>query len=79
MPSSSLKPKPCPKRKRFGRNLAKLRTNAKLTQEKLAEKAGLTARYIQQIEAGDNWPSLPKLTKLRDVLKCSWEDLFSGL
>jgi transcriptional regulator with XRE-family HTH domain len=50
-----------------------------LTQEKLAEKVGLTARYIQQIEAGDNWPSLPKLAAIREGLKCSWEDLMAEI
>jgi transcriptional regulator with XRE-family HTH domain len=57
----------------------RLRAKAKLTQEKLAEKVGLTARYIQQIEAGDNWPSLPKLAAIRESLKCSWEDLMAEI
>jgi len=78
VPSASLKPKPCAKRQRFGRNLARLRTQSKLTQEQLAEKSAVSARYIQQLEAGDNWPSLPKLSKFRSVLKCEWADLLAG-
>jgi transcriptional regulator with XRE-family HTH domain len=72
------KPKPCPKRIRFGRNFAKLRENAGLTQEKVAEKTGISARYVQSIEAGEYWPSLPLLTKLRGAVGGSWEELLRG-
>jgi transcriptional regulator with XRE-family HTH domain len=49
-----------------------------LTQEQVAEKTGVSARYIQNVEAGDNFPSLPTLVKLKTALRCGWEDLFSG-
>jgi transcriptional regulator with XRE-family HTH domain len=77
VPSS--KPKPCLERKQFGKNIVRLRTKTQLTQAQFAEKVGLTVRYVQQIEAGDNWPSLPKLAALRDALKCSWDDLMAGI
>ena len=36
----------------FGLNVKKTRTNAKMTQVQLAEKAGITASMISQIEKG---------------------------
>jgi len=78
VPSAAKRPKPCLKRQKFGRNLARLRVAASLTQEKLAERVGLSARYIQSVEAGDNWPSLPKLGRMRAALDCQWNELLAG-
>jgi transcriptional regulator with XRE-family HTH domain len=75
----SQKPPPSAERKRFGRNVARLRVKARLTQEALAERAGLSARYVQGIEAGDNWLSLPKLSRLRQALGCKWDVLLEGI
>jgi len=49
-----------------------------LTQEELAEKVGVSTRYIQNIEAGEYFPSLPTLVRLRAALRCDWEELFTG-
>jgi transcriptional regulator with XRE-family HTH domain len=72
------KPEFCPYRKRLGENVALLRRRRKFTQEKLAEKVGLSPRYVQSIEAGDYFPSLSKLVRLRVALRCGWNDLFDG-
>jgi transcriptional regulator with XRE-family HTH domain len=72
------KPKSCPHRRRFGKNIASLRGQQGMTQEELAEKAGLSARYIQSVEAGEYFPSLPTLVRLRTALRCHWDELFSG-
>jgi transcriptional regulator with XRE-family HTH domain len=72
------KEKSCPHRLRLGKNLTKLRKREKLTQERVAEKVGVAARYIQNLEAGDNFPALPILVQLKRVLRCSWEELFDG-
>jgi transcriptional regulator with XRE-family HTH domain len=79
VPTAALKPKPCRERKTFGRNVARLRAAADLTQEQFAERTGLTARYVQQIESGDNFPSLPKLAVFCDFLAFSWNDLFADV
>ena len=68
----------CPQRTRFGKNVAALRGRRNLTQEKLAEKAGVSARYVQSIEAGEYLPSLPTLARLKAFLRCSWNELFEG-
>jgi transcriptional regulator with XRE-family HTH domain len=72
------KPKSSPQRARFGRNIASLRESRKLTQEKLAEKVGSSTRYIQSLEAGEYFPSLPTLARLKTALRCGWEDLLAG-
>ena len=72
------KPESCPHRTRLGKNVATLRARRDLTQEGLAEKVGVSARYIQNVEAGDNFPSLPTLVRLRAALRCDWNELFAG-
>jgi transcriptional regulator with XRE-family HTH domain len=49
-----------------------------LTQEELAEKVGASARYIQSIEAGEYFPSLPTLVRLRARLRSDWNELLAG-
>jgi DNA-binding XRE family transcriptional regulator len=72
------KPKNCSHRKRLGKNVLLLRSRRDLTQEKLAEGTGVSARYVQSIEAGEYLPSLPTLARLKSVLHCSWNELFDG-
>lgn len=74
----SQKPPPCPLRTRFGKNVLRLRRAKKLTQEALAEAVGLSTRYTQSIEAGEYFPTLPTLAKLRKALEVSWDELFEG-
>jgi transcriptional regulator with XRE-family HTH domain len=74
----SRKPDVCPLRKRFGRNVARLRSRRNLTQEQLAENVGVSPRYLQSVEAGEYYPSLPTLARLRAALRCDWNELFGG-
>jgi transcriptional regulator with XRE-family HTH domain len=60
----------------FGQNVCRLRTAAKLTQERLAEKADLSRRYVQEIEAGSKSPTVTTVVRLKKALACSWNDLF---
>ena len=72
------KPTPSPLRSQFGRNIAHLRAARHLTQEALAEKCGISARYVQSLEAGEYFPALPTLVGLRKALRASWEEIFDG-
>lgn len=56
-------------RKNFGEHLRKLRRERNLTQEGLADKAGMHFTYIGQIERGKRNPSLVNLQKLAKALK----------
>jgi len=53
----------------FGKHLRKLRSERKLTQEELAEVAGMHFTYIGQIERGIRNPSLVNLHRLSKALK----------
>lgn len=60
---------------RFGKHLRKLRVERRLTQEELAERAGMHFTYIGQIERGLRNPSLINLQKLAKALKVTSGDL----
>jgi DNA-binding XRE family transcriptional regulator len=51
--------------------------DAKFTQERLAEKADLSRRFIQEIEAGAKNPTVNTVVSLKKALQCSWNDLFA--
>jgi transcriptional regulator with XRE-family HTH domain len=67
-----------PQTKRFGRNVAQLRTKLNLTQEELAERASISARYVQDLEAGFYAPTIFLADAIRRALRCDWEDLLKG-
>ena len=63
----------------MSRNLRRLRAGAGLTQEQLAEKADITTRYRQQIEAAEFGASLAVLIRLRRALDCRWDSLLEKI
>ncbi len=63
-------------KKEFGTHLRKLRLKQGLTQEQLADKAGMHFTYIGQIERGVRNPSLVNLQKLAKALKVDSGELF---
>jgi transcriptional regulator with XRE-family HTH domain len=50
-----------------------------LTQEPLAEKAEITTRYLQQLEAAEFGASLAVLIRLRRALGCRWDTLLEKI
>ena len=55
--------------------MRRLRSAARLTQAKLAEKVDLELRTIQKFEAGEINLPMTTLYRLRRALGCSWEAL----
>lgn len=53
---------------RIGNAIKSKRKENKLTQEELAEKAGVTPSYIGQIERGGTYPSFEVLAKITTTL-----------
>ncbi len=64
-------------RKQFGVRLYQLRTEAGMTQAKLAQKADLSLDLISRIERGDRSPSFDSIEKISDALKIPLVQLFN--
>ena len=62
--------------KEMGFRLKQARTEQKLTYEELAEKSGVSSRYIKEIENHGNVPSLEKLGQLIRALHISADPFF---
>lgn len=60
----------------FGWTIKDARQVANLTQEELAEQAGITTRYIMAIENENKQPSMKVLFKLIRALKISADTIF---
>jgi len=65
--------------KTLSRNIRRLREHAGLTQEGLAEKADISPRSLQFIEAAQFGASLAVLIRLRRALDCRWDSLLDGI
>jgi transcriptional regulator with XRE-family HTH domain len=62
--------------KQVGKRVKMIRKTAKLTQEQLAEKAGLSVEFISRMERGTTQPSFKTISSLAAVLNVSAKDFF---
>ena len=62
-------------RKLVGRNAARLRKAAGLTQEQLAERSGLSQQYLSGLESGKRNPTIVTLYELASALRVSHVEL----
>lgn len=60
----------------LGKQIKKLREDAHLTQEKLAEKSGISLDYLGKIEVNINKPGLKSLIKIANALDMPIKKLF---
>ena len=65
--------------KELGRRIRAERTAKKMTQEELAERAGLHPTYIGQVERGEKSLTVASLEKIVEVLEISFSDLFENI
>lgn len=63
----------------IGRNLARCRKRAGLTQEELSYRAGLHRTEIGLLERGERTPRADTIVKLAAAVSASVGDLFAGL
>jgi transcriptional regulator with XRE-family HTH domain len=61
----------------FGRTLRKARRDRDLSQEALADEAGLSAKHIGEIERANKDPRLTTVLRLADALEMRSSDLFA--
>ncbi len=59
----------------FGQRLREVRDSRKLTQEIVAERAGLRQNHLSDIERGVKLPTLLTLIRLAAALECDVRDL----
>jgi transcriptional regulator with XRE-family HTH domain len=60
----------------FGRKVRAVREAARLSRELAAEKAGITASYLGEVERGEKWPSLEILAAIALALSVPLTVLF---
>lgn len=64
-------------REKFGQRVRWLRGEHGLTQEQLAERAGISVDFLSLIERGRSSPSFENLAELADALETSVAELFN--
>ena len=64
---------------KLGRNVRRRREARALTQEKLAEKAGLDPTYISGIERGLRNPGIKNVARLAKALSLTTAELCKGV
>ena len=65
--------------KSLGHNLRKIRVDAALSQEELAERCSCCGSYIGKIENGKALPSLEMIVKIANVLDTTVDVLLMGV
>lgn len=62
--------------KQLGKRVRRLRKEQKISQEELAEKAGIHRTYMGKIERGESNPPVHTVSKIAKALRISLSDLF---
>jgi transcriptional regulator with XRE-family HTH domain len=60
----------------LGKRIQELRKNQSLTQDRLAERCGLTLNYIGKVERGEAQPTLEALLSIANALRSNLSNLF---
>ena len=60
---------------KFGDNLKKIRKLRKLSQEKLAEKVGVSRQSVSKWETGETYPEMNNILELCKIFHCKMNDL----
>ena len=63
----------------FGRNVARIRNERGLSQDKLAEKADLDRTFVSGIERGVRNPGIKTVLRIARALEVSIGELFKGV
>lgn len=62
-------------RRQLGANVRRWRTRRGWTQDQLAEEANISAKFVGEVERGEDNPSLETLWALICALRIDWRDL----
>lgn len=77
--SAGMPPRQIPPPPPIGPILREYRRCRELTQEELAQRAGLSMRYISLVETGKNNPTVAAVGRILHVLNISWSQLAKQL
>ncbi|BCG45666.1 Helix-turn-helix motif [Citrifermentans bremense] len=61
----------------LGARIKELRKRTGLSQDQLAERVGIEAKYLSRIEVGKRYPSLETLESIADALRVEMRELFN--
>lgn len=61
---------------KLGKRIRRLRKRSNMSQEVLAEKAGIHRTYMGKIERGESNPPIQTINKIAKALKIPMSDLF---
>jgi transcriptional regulator with XRE-family HTH domain len=64
-------------RRQLGANVRRWRARRGWTQDQLAEQANISAKFVGEVERGEDNPSLETLWALVCALKIEWPDLLA--
>jgi transcriptional regulator with XRE-family HTH domain len=64
-------------RHQLGANVRRWRARRGWTQDQLAEQANISAKFVGEVERGEDNPSLETLWALVCALKIEWRDLLA--
>jgi len=62
----------------FSKNLRELRAKQNLTQERLAERIGVSRQMVARYESAENYPEMDKAIEIAKVLNCTLDDLVNS-
>ena len=60
---------------KFGDNLKRIRKKAKITQEDLAEKVGVSRQSVSKWECSEAYPEMKNILKLCDIFNCKLNEI----
>ena len=60
----------------LGMRIKELRKGIGFSQEELAERTGISSKYLSRIEMGQHFPSIDTLIRLADALNVELKDFF---
>jgi transcriptional regulator with XRE-family HTH domain len=55
----------------FGSRIRSIRETANLSRETVAERAGISANYLGEIERGEKWPTLDMIERIATAIEVS--------
>lgn len=61
--------------KELGERIETIRMNKNLTRDQLAAQAGLSSKFIYEVEKGKKGMSVDSLIKIGEVFDCSYDEI----